>query len=87
MFGNYLELIGTGQDSLNRTPLAQKLRTIITNWDFIKQKSFRKGQNSHSLVPMSEYRMGKDFNQFHIWLRANTENTQRSQENRNKENK
>jgi hypothetical protein len=37
---NTLELIDTGKDFLNRTPVAQKLRERMEKWDFIKLKSF-----------------------------------------------
>jgi hypothetical protein len=35
-----LELIGIGNDFLNRTPAAQQLREKMDKWDFIKLKSF-----------------------------------------------
>jgi hypothetical protein len=38
--GNTLELIGIGNDFLNRTPAAQQLRERMDKWDFIKLKSF-----------------------------------------------
>jgi hypothetical protein len=33
-----LEVIGTGKDLLNRTPIAQQLRERMDKWDFIKLK-------------------------------------------------
>jgi hypothetical protein len=39
--GNTLEVISTGKDSLNRTPVAQQIRERMDKWDFIKLKSFR----------------------------------------------
>jgi hypothetical protein len=38
--GNTVELIGIGNDFLNRTPAAQQLRGRMVKWDFIKLKSF-----------------------------------------------
>lgn len=41
-----LELIGTGNNFLNRTPMAQALlRPIIDKWDLMKQQSFRKAED------------------------------------------
>ena len=37
---NPLELIGTGNNFLNRTPTAQVLRSTIKKWDLMKLKSF-----------------------------------------------
>lgn len=36
--GDSLELIVTGEDSLNRTPAAQVLRPIINKWDLVTAK-------------------------------------------------
>jgi hypothetical protein len=38
--GNILEVIGIGQDVLNRSPAAQQLRERMDKWDYIKLKSF-----------------------------------------------
>jgi hypothetical protein len=38
--GNSLEFIGTGDKFLNRTPVAQAIRSAIDKWDFIKLQSF-----------------------------------------------
>jgi hypothetical protein len=38
--GKGLELIGTGGNFLNRTPIAHALRLRIDKWDFIKLESF-----------------------------------------------
>jgi hypothetical protein len=35
-----LELMGTGDNFLNRTPMAQAVRSTIDKWDLIKLKSF-----------------------------------------------
>jgi hypothetical protein len=37
---NTLELIGIGNDFLNRTEMAQQLREKIDKWDYMKLKSF-----------------------------------------------
>jgi hypothetical protein len=38
--GNMLELIGIGNEFLNRTQMAQQLREMIDKWDYMKLKSF-----------------------------------------------
>jgi hypothetical protein len=38
--GNTLESIGTDNDFLNRTPVAQQLRERIDKWDYMKFKTF-----------------------------------------------
>jgi hypothetical protein len=38
--GNTLELIGIGNDFLNRTQMAQQLRERSDKWDYVKLKSF-----------------------------------------------
>jgi hypothetical protein len=38
--GKSLELIGTGGNFLNRTPVAHSLRSIIDKWDLMKLESF-----------------------------------------------
>jgi hypothetical protein len=38
--GNMLELIGIGNEFLNRTQMAQQLRERIDKWDYMKLKSF-----------------------------------------------
>jgi hypothetical protein len=38
--GKSLELIGTGGNFLNRTPMAHALRSIIDKWDLMKLESF-----------------------------------------------
>jgi hypothetical protein len=43
--GKSLELIGTGGNFLNRTPMAHALRSTIDNWDLIKMESFCKAKN------------------------------------------
>jgi hypothetical protein len=40
--GNRFELIGTGKSFLNRTPLAQALRSTINKWAPIKLRYFHK---------------------------------------------
>ena len=59
--GNSLELISTGDSFLNRTPIAQALRSAINKWDLIKPKSFCKAKEK-----MAAYGMGKDLHQPHI---------------------
>jgi hypothetical protein len=40
--GNSLELLCTGDNFLNRTPVPQALRSGINKWDLIKPKPFCK---------------------------------------------
>jgi hypothetical protein len=37
---NTLETIGTGNDFISRTQMAQQLRGYMDKWDFMKLKSF-----------------------------------------------
>jgi hypothetical protein len=41
-----IELIGTGEIFLNRTPMAQALRSTMDKWDLMKLKSFCKAKDS-----------------------------------------
>jgi hypothetical protein len=43
--GKSLELIGKRRNFLNRTPMAQALRSTINNWDLMKLKSFCKAKD------------------------------------------
>jgi hypothetical protein len=38
--GNTLELIGIGNDFLNRTQMTQQLREMTDKWDHMKLKTF-----------------------------------------------
>ena len=38
--------MGTGEDFLNRTPIAYALRSIIDKWDLIKLQSFCKAKDT-----------------------------------------
>jgi hypothetical protein len=42
---NCLEHTGTGDNFLNRTPIAQALRSTISKWDLMKLKSFYKAKD------------------------------------------
>jgi hypothetical protein len=44
--GKNLELIGTGENFLSRTPIAHALRARIDKWDLMKLKSFCKAKDS-----------------------------------------
>jgi hypothetical protein len=44
--GNNLERMGTGENVLNRTPMAQALRPTIDKWDLMKLKSFCKAKDT-----------------------------------------
>jgi hypothetical protein len=43
--GKSLELIGTGGNFLNRTPMAQALRSKIDKWDLMKLESLCKAKD------------------------------------------
>jgi hypothetical protein len=42
--GNTLEGIGTGNNFLGRTPMAQALKSTTDTWDLMKLKSFYKAR-------------------------------------------
>jgi hypothetical protein len=44
--GNSLEWIGTGDKFLNRTPMAQALRSTLDKWDLIKLQVFCKAMDT-----------------------------------------
>jgi hypothetical protein len=44
--GKSLEHIGTGENFLNRTQMAQALRSIIDKWNLMKLKSFCKAKDT-----------------------------------------
>jgi hypothetical protein len=44
--GKSLEHMGTGENFLNRTPMAQALRSRIDKWDLIKLQSFYKAKDT-----------------------------------------
>jgi hypothetical protein len=50
--GKILEHMGTGENFLNRTPVAFALRSRIDKWDLIKLKSFCKAirQNGNQQI-------------------------------------
>jgi hypothetical protein len=57
---NTLEHIDTGDNFLNRTPMAQALRSTIDKWDLMKPKSFCKAKDTALSIGMAAYRLGKD---------------------------
>jgi hypothetical protein len=44
--GKHLEHMGTGENFLNRTPIAYALRSRIDKWDLIKLESFCKAKDT-----------------------------------------
>jgi len=44
--GKSLKHIGTGENFLNRTPMAQALRSTIDKWNLIKLKGFFKAKDT-----------------------------------------
>ena len=63
--GNSLELIGTRDNFLNRTLVAQALRSI-DKWDLMKLKSFCKTKDTVNGTKTAVYRLGKDLHQLYI---------------------
>jgi hypothetical protein len=57
--GNTLEHIGTGNNFLNRTPMAQALRSTVDKWDLMKLQSFCKARDT-VIGKMAANRLGKD---------------------------
>ena len=44
--GKRLELIGSGVNFLNRTPMAQALKSTIDRWNLMKLRSFSKAKDT-----------------------------------------
>ena len=59
--GKSLELIGTGGNFLNRTPMAQALRSTIDKWDLMKLKSFCKAKPTINKTKQQSTEWGKIF--------------------------
>jgi hypothetical protein len=57
--GSSLEHIGTGENFLNKIPVAQTLNSIIDNWNFMKLKSFCKAKDTVNWSKIEAYRLGK----------------------------
>ena len=64
--GKSLEIVGTGGNSVNRTPMAQALRSTIDQWDLMKLKSFCKTKDTVNTTKWQPTEWGKDFYQFYI---------------------
>jgi hypothetical protein len=47
--GNSLELIGKGNDFLNRNQMAQQLREMINKWDYMKLKTSTQQRNGQQI--------------------------------------
>ena len=57
--GKSLELIGTGRNFLNRTPVVLALRSRIDKWDLMKLESFWKAKDIVDKTYQPTYRLGK----------------------------
>jgi hypothetical protein len=64
--GKSLEHIGTGENFLNRTPMAQTLRTTKNKWNLIKLKSFCKAKDTVIKAKTATYLLGKDLYQSYM---------------------
>ena len=59
--GKSLELIGTGGNFLNRTPMTHALRSTIDKWDLMKLKSFCKAKPTINKTKQQSTEWGKIF--------------------------
>ena len=57
--GNSLEHVGTGDNFLKRTPMAQALRSTIDKWDLMKLTSFCKAKDTVNRTKQQTYSLGK----------------------------
>jgi len=57
--GNSLEHLGIGNNFLNRTLMAQALRSTIDKWDFMKLKSLCKNKVHHHQDKITAYGLEK----------------------------
>jgi len=55
--------MGTGQNFLNKTPMAYALRSRIDKWDLIKLQSFCKAKDTVVKDKMATNGLGKDLYQ------------------------
>ena len=62
--GKTLEHIGKRENSLNRTPMTETLRTTIDKWDLLKLKSFYKAKDT--LIRTKWHRLREDLYQHHV---------------------
>lgn len=60
-----LEHFDSGNNLINKTPIAEALRPTITKWDFRKLKNFSK-QRTVLIGKMVAYKIGKDFYQHRV---------------------
>jgi hypothetical protein len=62
--GNSLECTDTGDSFLNRTPIAQSLRSAINKWGLVKLKSFCKAKDTVIWTKQHPAKWGKNFTNF-----------------------
>jgi len=74
--GNSLEHMGTGENFLNKTPMAYALRSRINKRDLIKLQNFCKAKDT----VVRTKQQPTDLYQSYILYRANIQNIQRTQE-------
>jgi hypothetical protein len=58
--GNSLELIGTGGNFLNKSPVAHALRSRIDKWDLMKLESFCKAKDIANYTNQQPTAWGKE---------------------------
>jgi hypothetical protein len=64
--GKIFNHFGTGENFLNRTPIAYALKPRINKWDLIKLKSFCKVKETVNRKKMAIHRLVKDLDQSYI---------------------
>lgn len=72
--GKSFELIDTGRNFLNRTPMAHALKSRIDKWDLMKLKSFCKAKDTVERKKMAAFRLRKDLYQPYIQQRTDIQN-------------
>jgi hypothetical protein len=74
--GNTWELIGIGNNFLNKIQVAQQLRERIDKWDFMKLKKFLQNKRNGHQIEEAAHRMGENHFQLYIWQKVNNQNIQ-----------
>ena len=73
--------MGTGENFLNRTPMAQALKLKIDKWDLMRLQSFCKAKDTQENKTAAQ-RVVKDLYQPHIRYRLYIQGIQRTQKAR-----
>jgi hypothetical protein len=73
--GNSLELIGTGNNFLNRAPMAQALSSTPDKWDLMKLERFCKAKDTIKRMKQQPTEWKNSFTNFISDREANIQNT------------